>query len=252
MLETSSPEPQVKTSLLAKFMNVFAVPGEVFDEVRQSPVSQANWLVPALTLVLVGFIGSYLALSQQAIQQQMREMQEKPFQKMVESGKISQEMANQQMEMAQGFGKIGAYVSVVTVAFVTPFFWGLMIWLVGTKVFGSDFALMKGVEVVGLAACIDVLNSILTALLIISMGSLFASPSAALLVKDFDPQNGTHGLLALLNPIVLWTLAVYAVGLGRIARVPFARAAAWVFGIWIGYKLLFIGFGLAMKAAFHL
>jgi len=36
------------TSLAARLMNVFAVPGEVFDEVKASAHSAGNWLLPAL------------------------------------------------------------------------------------------------------------------------------------------------------------------------------------------------------------
>jgi len=45
-------------------------------------------------------------------------------------------------------------------------------------------------------------------------------------------------------------LAVRAVGLARLTKVPFTQAAAWVFGIWAAYTGAFLGLGLAAKAAF--
>ena len=37
-------------SLAARLLNVFATPGDVFDDVKVAPASTANWLVPALLL----------------------------------------------------------------------------------------------------------------------------------------------------------------------------------------------------------
>ena len=71
------------------------------------------------------------------------------------------------------------------------------------------------------------------------MGNLYAAPGLVLLVKDFDPQNTVHGLLA-----------VRAIGLARISGASFTKAALWVFGIWAGYNAFFIGLGMLMKALF--
>jgi hypothetical protein len=71
-----------------------------------------------------------------------------------------------------------------------------------------------------------------------------------LLVKDFDPQKVSHALLALVNPLAFWVLAVRSLGLARLAGVPFARSAVWVFGIWAAYTGAFLGVGLAAKTAF--
>jgi hypothetical protein len=108
---------------------------------------------------------------------------------------------------------------------------------------------MKAVEVVGLSNMIGVLDAIVRTLLILVMTNLFAAPSLALLVKDFNPQNPVHSLMALANVMTIWLLAVRTVGLARLARVSIAKAALWVVGIWAGYTLLFWGFGAIMQLA---
>jgi hypothetical protein len=87
----------------------------------------------------------------------------------------------------------------------------------------------------------------LKALLILVMGNLFVSPSLMLLVKDFNPQNPAHSLLALVNVMTIWILAVRAIGLARLANVSIAKAALWVFGIWGAYTGLFWGLGAAAQ-----
>jgi hypothetical protein len=253
VLETRAPEPETPSMTLpARLMNVFAIPGDVFDEVKKNPPSTVNWLVPTLLLIMVGWIGAYLIFSQPAIQQQVREMQDAVFQKMVNKGQMTQQMADKQREIGEMSARVGPYVGAVLVSFFSPFWWGLVFWFVGNKAFKRQFSFMKGVEVAGLANTISVLGSIVTTLLIISLGNMFASPSPALLVKNFDPQNPSHSLLAVANIATIWVLGVRSVGLARLSGVSFVPAAAWVFGVWATYTGFFMALGLAFRALFKL
>jgi len=136
----------------------------------------------------------------------------------------------------------------VFVAFVSPFWGGLILWLFGAKAFKGNFSYMKAVEVAGLANMIGVLDAILKTLLILTLGNLFAAPSLALLVKDFNPQNPVHSLLAVVNVMTFWLLAVRSVGLARLSGVSFVKAAVPVFGVWAALTGLIVGFGFAMRA----
>ena len=109
---------------------------------------------------------------------------------------------------------------------------------------------MKAVEVAGLANMVSVLEVIVKTLLIVGLGNLYAAPSLVLLVQEFDPQNTVHSLLALVNVMTFWLLAVRAVGLARLSGASFGKAAAWVFGIWAAYTGFLVGLGVLAKAAF--
>jgi hypothetical protein len=250
IIETTPSEPSPPAmSLPARLMNVFAIPGDVFDEVKKTPGSTANWLVTLLLFIGVGLVGVRLVYSQPAVQQQMREMNDQVIQKLVDKGRITKEQAEQQRNASEVGSKVSPYVGVVFSAFISPFWWGLIIWAVGKMAFKGNFGFMKAVEVAGLSNAICVLESIVTTLLSVSLGTLNASPSAALLVKNFDPQNTSHTLLGLANVMTVWVLAVRAIGLARLAGTRFAQAAAWVFGIWACYMGFFIAVGLAIRAA---
>lgn len=235
-------------SLPARLLNVFAIPSDVFEEVKKTPFSTANWLVPALLLILIGCIGARLVYSQPSIQQQMREMQDKVMDKMVEKGRLTKEQADRQRESGAVATSIGIYVGPVFSALVTPFWWGLLVWLLGTKLFKGDFEFMKAVEVVGLGNSIAILGSVVTTLLMVSLGSLGATPSPALLVKEYDPQKTSQALLQVPNVITIWVLAVRSIGLAKLSGARFMPAAIWVFGIWIAEVSFLIGIGLAFKA----
>jgi hypothetical protein len=232
--------------------NVLAAPGEVFDTVRNSAASPANWLTPAIIYIVVGWLGAWLILSQESFQHQVDEITEQAIQKQVEQGKLSKDNADRAIEATQKWThistKIGGYGSPPLMAFFTPFWGGLVIWLVGTKVLKGNFPYMKAVEVAGLGNMIGVLEAVARTLVILATGSVFASTSLALLVKDFNPQNPLHSVLAMANIMTFWFLGVRAVGLARLSQVSFAKAAAWVFGIYFGIVGFFWGLGVAAQA----
>ena len=241
-------------SLWGRLLNVFATPGDVFQEVKDAKVSTANWLVPSLILIVVSWVSSLLIFSQPSINHQLSEITEQAIQKQVERSKMSEQQADQARAMGEKWAgisaKIGAALTPVIAGFVTPFFWGLIVWGVGVGLLKAKFPYMKAVEVVGLANMINVLEIILRTLLIVGLGNLYASTSLVLLVKQFDPQNTVHSLLALVNVMTFWLLAVRGIGLARLSGVSFAKALAWVFGVWVAYTGLLVGLAYLAKAAF--
>ena len=241
-------------SLPARLVNVFATPGEVFQSIKGTAVSTANWLVPAIILIVVSWVGAGLVFSQDSIQQQLREMTDRAIDKQVEKGKLTEQQAEQARVVGAKFGsmgaKIGAFVMPVLVGLVLPFWWGLLLWLVGAHALQSDLTYMKGVEIAGLAGMIAVLDSVIRTLLILVLGNVFASPSLAIFIKEFDPQNSTHTLLSIINIMTFWVLAVRSVGLARITGQSFAKAAGWVFGIWVVQTTFLTGLSLGVQKLF--
>lgn len=250
-----APSPPPTTSIGSRMFNVFATPGEVFEEVAAQPPATANWLLPALLLMVVGWIGSWLIFAQPAIQQQLRDLQNDQIQKMVEKGKMSQEQADQAKQAAEKFGNImkyvGAAVAPVLAAFASPFWWALLLWLIGRWALGARFSYMKAVEVAGLSNMIVVLESVVKTLLIIVFGSLFAGPHLGLLVMDkFNPADPLHTVLAVVDLAVLWALLVRGIGLARLARTSALKATGWVFVVWLVLTASITGGGLMLQRAF--
>ena len=240
--------------LAGRLLNVFAAPGEVFDEIKTTPHRAANWLTPAILLIVLSWLSAWLIFSQGSIRQQISEMSNKAIDRQVEKGRLSSAQAEQARTVAEKFGsvgyKIGAFVVPVLVAFATPFWGGLILWLVGSFALKGHFPYLKAVEVAGLANMILVLDVIVRTLLIIITGNLFASLSLTLALKEFDPQNALHSLLAMVNVMVFWLLIVRAIGLARLSGASIGKAVVWIFGIWIVLAGIMIGFGAAMRVVF--
>jgi len=228
-------------SLAARLMNVFAVPGEVFEEVKAASHSAANWLVPVLIASVVGVASVIIVFSQPAIQQQIHEKQvaamEKKFDKEVQAGRMTKEQSDKALETMERFlgptmMKISGSISFVFYSFVRVFFWGLVLWLAGRWMLKAQFGYLKAVEVAGLAGMIGVLGTIVSLLLRVNFSNPAASPSLALTVGEFDEKNTLHMLLAMVNLFELWQVGVMGAGLARLARAPFLRATLPVLVIW--------------------
>src|SRR6516165_3828471 len=92
--------PQKPMSLPARLFNVLATPGEVFEYVKNADISHANWIVPALLLILVSWLGAWVIFSQDSIQQQLREITDQAIEKSIQK----QHLSEQQAEQARAIG----------------------------------------------------------------------------------------------------------------------------------------------------
>jgi len=242
-MENAPPLPPVEevqrpaSSLSGRLVNMVAAPADVFEEISAKTPSTANWLVPLLLSCLVGICYVFVVFSQESILQSLKEAQEKAMQKQVEAGKLTQQQADQRLEMAQQFAgptlmKVFGSVGVVVVNLLMLFFVALVLWMVGKLVFKGGFSYVKAMEVAGLAGTINILGGIVAMLLAVVMGNMAMTPGPVLLVHEFDAANKLHAFLAQLNVFMLWYIALLSLGLAKVSRVPFGKAACWLFGIW--------------------
>ena len=251
--EAESQPPQ--TSLWSRLLNVFAAPGEVFEEIKSRRSSTGNWLVPVFMLALAGIISSVVIFSQPEVVQSLHEQQQRAFDKQVNAGKITREQADQAAAMAEKYSgptmmKIYGGAGAVLTSFLSLFWWALLLWLIARLFLKTQIGFMKVVELSGLALMIGVLGVVVKTLLIVVTGNLYAAPSLILLVKHFDPQNPVHTLLALFDAMTFWLLAVRCIGLAKLTGATLVKTALWIFGVWMVLTGVMVGFGLAMQAIF--
>jgi hypothetical protein len=253
MPPTLEPPPAPAGSLAGRLMNVLAAPGEVFAEIKTTPSSVSNWLVPVLIFAVIGTISTCIMFAQPAIQQTVHEQQVKVLDKQVQQGKMSQAQEDQALQVMEKFAgptlmAIFGSVGIVIYGFASIFGWALVLWLAGRWLFKTQFDYLKALEVAGLSSLITALGMVITTLLAVILGRLYAGPSLALLVGDFDPTNRGHLLLGAVNGINLWHAGVLAVGLAKLSGTPTVKTATAVFGFWVLIELLLIGIGLGRWA----
>jgi hypothetical protein len=247
-MESATPvtEPAEEMSMTDKFINVISAPGDLFAYVAREGKKSANYTIPLLVSIVMSVIFMLVVFSQQSIKDEMGAQQERAMQQRVEQGKITQEQADAARERmpAPGgaiflvFGSIGVIVVTLVLFFGTS----LVYWLAGKYAFKSPAPYSKVVEVVGLTSYIMVIGSILTMIIVVAMGSINAGPHLGLLVGGaFDPLNKTHKLLASINLVTLWYLAVVAIGLSKIFSIPQMKAYITVGILWVLFVAATVG-----------
>src|SRR5437867_2565772 len=184
--QTEAPK-RPSMSLAARLMNIFAVPGDVFEELKGSAPLVANWLVPTLVFALVGALSAIIIFSQPAIQQQLREQQAKAMDQKVKAGKITQAQADQAQAMIEKFTgpammKVFGSVGAVLVSFWRLFWWALVLFLFSRWFLKAPIGYLKAAEVAGLATMVTVLGALVALLLTVNLARLFAGPSLALVI----------------------------------------------------------------------
>jgi hypothetical protein len=243
------PAPSVakEGSAFGRMFNVLAAPGEVYQEIKERPVSHANWVLPAIVWTITGIVCAFLLFSQEWAIYEIRKGQEKAMEQQVRSGKLTQEKADQSAAAMERYGplimRLFISASTAVMAFALPFFWGFLIWLLGVKVFKADFDYMKGVEAAGLANIIYALAGIVGTLVSLAMGR-FVYVSAAFPIKEFDFTNKQHFALAAVNPLYLWFAVVIATAVAVFSGASWAKAVAYVLGIWIVTRVLLVAINL--------
>ena len=242
-----APEPTKPMSFVDKIVNIFASPGELYENVRLTGPSTSNWLIPWLIFVIISVALNQFMMSNPDLVDQMRSMMRGRVEQAVTDGRITQEMADQQIEQ-YGPGStlftITSLGGMAIVTFVAMFALGLVYWLVGKSVMKAAAPYMKVVEVIGLTYFISTLEQIVTGILVFIRGKLFSTPSLALFISDFDIENKMHAALSKVNIFTFWVLIVTAIGLARLFQRDFPKVLVIVLVLWIIWAVASVALGI--------
>lgn len=250
--EFITPQPTNEMSFSDKFVGILTSPGEVYQTIIGTEPKTSNWMMPVGLATLIGIIFTFVVFSQPPIQDEMLEGQYKAMQKRVAEGKMTQEAMDQAVERNPAkpgspifliFGTIGV---VVVIAF-SLFAYSGVYFLAGKLLFKTSAPYKKVLEAYGLSYYVAVVVTLLSMVIVVAMGSLYASLSPTLFISDFDPTNKEHKLMAALNLFEFWNMFVVAVGLSKIWKVTMGKALGVVGGVWVIWTLLkvFVDIGIA-------
>jgi len=137
----TEPAAEVKPmSFAEKLVNIFASPGELFENVRLTGKTPSNWVIPVAIMIVVALVMQQLIMSNPSLADQQKALvakaTEERLQKAVESGSMTPEQAEQQREQIENFSDpsstLNIVVRVVSVIVFIPvmlFLIGLVYWL---------------------------------------------------------------------------------------------------------------------------
>lgn len=230
-------------SLLARMVNVFAVPGEVFEDLLRSRPHGGHWFWPAVLAFLVGFWGGWKVWSDPGVRYQMIRQQEAALGARVETGRLTRERAEvalQRMQrlldspvMQAAAGGVAGLGSSIRFLVWAVAFWGVSRWA-----FGSSVPFGRACEVAGLASLVGVLGTWL--------GFLLWTPGAAPSPgpEEVGPESVSAAsripatMVWVQTVFGFWQVAVMSVGLSKLARVPWVRGFWLLLGLWLSWLLV--------------
>lgn len=249
---TSEPPPPPSTSLMARLLNVFAMPGRVFEEVKAARRPHLlNWMLPFVLCALMGAMAAQLRLAEPAIQKQFKQIlqtQVKSLDQSVASGKISRAEADKVLPLYEKLSLV-----VVTGAFAMAgglriFWWAFLLWLLGRLILKTRFSYSKSLEIAGLAFLISVLGDMVSLALAVDTTQLFSAAKPTLALVDLEALQNSRVLMGVINVFTFWFVGVMSAGLARLAGVPFFRAAWLVCACWMLQASLLFLLGLGQLA----
>jgi hypothetical protein len=210
------PAPSLKKTLT----DVFASPSEAFNGLKDSAASAALWVVPFILIICI-VVGSVVTVfTNDSLKAEVREMQSKAFQQRVDEGKMTVEQKEQiESKMdSMGSGLMMAFGIIGGTVGMAIFFFGgaLLLWLADKSILKAAAGYGKHLELFGIATWIGVLGGIVTIIMMAGLGSMGATPSAALAVLgNYDSTLTSHKILSTFNVFTIWEAIVVGFGLSK-------------------------------------
>lgn len=251
--EPLSP-PDSTTTLPARMINILVSPGDVYEEVRASSYKGENWHIPLFLGALVAVLFVLVAFAQPAVVKNLFEAQVKALDQQVAAGKMTAaqaDAARDQMEklrpmmatLGRIFGSVGAVIATFVFAFISAF----VLWLLARYTLGAPVGYWRCMELVGLTQAIGILGTILTLFVVVYRGSLNSNLSPAMLVPGLEEGSVVFSLLSILNPMLLWTGAVLALGLATLTGRSWGAVALRLFGVYVALSLVGVLLGRVIQ-----
>ena len=242
--------PEEPLSLTDKFIGVLTEPAPTFENVRAAGPRVSDWLVPVLLLMIVIAAGTLARFSNPEFAAQIQQQQQQQFQKSVESGDMTAEQAEQaqqQMESMKGiFPIIGAVSGAIGYA-VFFFIIALIYWLIVRFLMRGDPTFGLVLSAVGLVAFINIIDQLVSLLLIYVTGKPFVTLSPVLFMDvNITDMSFAAKASMLLNPIAIWATWVLGIGLEKVSRISRAKGMIAAFSLYIVFTLLTLAMGLGM------
>ena len=251
------PDPEIEEededyelSHTDKLVGVFTEPGATFEKMAKSEPKVSDWLIPVIILIIVSSLSSFIMMSNPSIKHQIMTKQmaqmEEQFDKMVDAGQLTQEQADQQLEqtreMMSGSGGVQMILqSVGVVFFIFIFFFVVSLaFFIGSKfILKGEGTYTTTMSAYGLPYYIAVIQVIVMIIIAFTMDKFMTGVSVGAFM-DADKNTLAGFFLHKLDLFSIWFYAVASIGLAKMFKSESTgKYFGLVFGMWIGFGLLF-------------
>ncbi|MCU7496697.1 MAG: hypothetical protein HF314_06670 [Ignavibacteria bacterium] len=241
-----------------KVAGIFAGPAQTYEQMAKFPPRIIDWLLPTFLVVVIAVISNIILMSNPDIRYQAKEKQmagvEKTFNKMVEGGQISREVADGEIEKARdkmdsinsGMSILLQSISTVFAVFISFFIVTGIYFLFSRFLLKGDGTYQSALSANGMSHYISIVGMIAMVLVSLLLRKFLMGTSLGAFI-DADKATFTGMLLYKLDIIGIWGLAITSIGLAKM----FHSVSVWkyftmVFGIWIIWSLITLAIARAV------
>lgn len=253
-LQPQEPKQEIEElSHTDKIVGVISEPSNLFSKLVFLPTKATDWILPLLALIVVAIVSTFIYMSNPEIKYQMQQEQEKAmreqFDKMVESGQMSREQADEQMEQSAQFVNNPMFmylipsISVFVIMLLWFFIFTTLAFLLAKFALKGEGGYSQAMTAMGLPLYISVLGSIILVIAGMLMGKMLTGLNPATLM-GMDLKTLPGFLLSRLDLFTIWFYVVVGISFAKmfksdnVKKYVITSLAAWLI-------FMFIIFGLA-------
>jgi hypothetical protein len=241
-----------------KIVGVISEPSTLFSKLAFAKVKVIDWLLPILALMIIAIATTFIYMSNPEIKLEMQQQQKKAmqeqFDKMVESGQMTREQADEQLdrtgEMMSNpmfiyvFPTIGAVVMTLLWFFVIT----TLAFLIAKFALGGNGTYSQAMSSMGLPLYINVIGGIVLIILALLMGKMVTGLNPASLT-GMDVKTFPGFLLSRLDVFSIWYYVVVGIAFAKMFKSD--NVKKYIFtsvSVWLVF--MFIIFGLSQVSPF--
>ncbi len=236
-----------------KIVGVFSEPTNLFSKLAFLNTKVTDWLLPLFALIVVAIAATFIYMSNPEIKLEMQQQQEKAmreqFDKMVESGQMTKEQADEQLERTSGmmdnpmFTYLIPSISIFVIMLVWFFVFTTIAFLIAKFAFKGDGSYSQAMTAMGLPMYISVLQSIILIIVGILMGKMLTGLNPASLT-GMDLKTLPGFLLSRLDVFSIWFYVVVGIAFAKMFKSDNVKKYIFTsIGVWLVF--MFIIFGLS-------
>ncbi len=248
--ELSEDNEEYELSHADKMIGLFSEPANIFEQIAKAPVKVVDWLVPVIVFIVVLALSTVIMQSNAQIKYDMVEKQtaamEKTMEEYVNSGAMTQEQADAQIERTREMMNEGGIAMLIPQIIGIVIFTFLIFFIISGFYYGVTRLILKGegtfsnaMVAYGLPFYIAAVQSILIVTVAMLMNKVVTDVSVATFL-DLDKQEIVGFLLSKVDIVSIWFYVVVGIAYAKMFKSEnTAKYIGTILALWIGFSLLF-------------
>ncbi|NWG28232.1 MAG: hypothetical protein HXY48_06825 [Ignavibacteriaceae bacterium] len=249
--ETISPTEETSAngelSHSDKMIGVFTEPARMFSITSKFAPKHKDWVIPVLLFFIVISLIRILAMTNEEVYFEAKKQGIERIEKMVESGTLTREQADQQIDSLDTFMK-GPMSWVFTT--IPTLLFGFIFFIIITGIYylfikflmKGDGTFVSALVANGLTAYIGIIQIVIAGILTMLMGKMMMDTSVASFIGS-DKNTLAGWFLSKIDPISIWAYIVLAIGFAKMfkseqtGKYYMLVFAVWLIGTFIWFQI---------------